>query len=170
MQASATPRPAAPAYVGVGSNLDDPVEQVRAALSELDRLPRTRVTARSSLYRTAPIGRFDQPDFVNAVARLETQLAPSELLTGLHALEARHARVRSTPNAPRTLDLDLLLFGDAVISEPGLEVPHPRMHERAFVLLPLAEIDPAASVPGRGPVADLLAGVTAQRIARIDAE
>jgi 2-amino-4-hydroxy-6-hydroxymethyldihydropteridine diphosphokinase len=170
MQASATLRPVAPAYVGVGSNLDDPVEQVRATLAELDGLPRTRVTACSSLYRTAPVGRLDQPDFVNAVARLETHLTPVELLAGLLALEAAHARVRTTPNAPRTLDLDLLLFGDAVISEPGLEVPHPRMHERAFVLLPLAEIDPAASVPGRGPVADLLAGVATQRIARIDAE
>jgi 2-amino-4-hydroxy-6-hydroxymethyldihydropteridine diphosphokinase len=155
--------------VGLGSNLGDPVGQVRAALAALGQLPHTRVTACSSLYRTAPVGRLDQPDFVNAVARIETQLPARELLAGLLAIEARHARVRSTPNAPRTLDLDLLLFADAAISEPGLEVPHPRMHERAFVLRPLAEIDPAVRVPGRGPVADLLADVAAQRIDRIDA-
>jgi 2-amino-4-hydroxy-6-hydroxymethyldihydropteridine diphosphokinase len=170
MQASAELRPAAAAYVALGSNLDDPVGQVRSALVALDQLPHTRVTARSSLYRTAPIGRLDQPDFINAVARLETKLSARDLLASLLAIEARHARVRSTPNAPRTLDLDLLLFADQVISEPGLEVPHPRMHERAFVLLPLVEIDPAARVPGRGPVAELLAGVGAQRIARIDAD
>jgi 2-amino-4-hydroxy-6-hydroxymethyldihydropteridine diphosphokinase len=158
------------AYVGLGSNLDNPVGQVRSALAALSRLPQTCVTACSSLYRTAPIGRLEQPDFINAVARLETRLPARELLAGLLAIEAQHARVRSTPNAPRTLDLDLLLFADEVISEPGLEVPHPRMHERVFVLLPLAEIDPASCVPGRGPVAGLLAGVAAQRIARIDAD
>lgn len=169
MQADAGPR-AAVAYVALGSNLDDPVGQVRSALAALGGLPRTRVTARSSLYRTAPIGRLDQPDFINAVARLETQLSARELLAALLAIEARHARVRSTSNAPRTLDLDLLLFADEVIREPGLEVPHPRMHERAFVLLPLAEIDPVVCVPGRGPVAGLLAAVGTQRIARLDAE
>jgi 2-amino-4-hydroxy-6-hydroxymethyldihydropteridine diphosphokinase len=168
MQASA--EPAATAYVGLGSNLDDPVAQIRRALTALDRLPDTRVTARSSLYRTAPVGRIDQPDFINAVARLSTRLPPRELLAGLLAIEAQHARVRSTPNAPRTLDLDLLLFADAMISEPGLEVPHPRAHERAFVLLPMAEIDPAARIPGRGRVAELLAGVAGQRVARIDAD
>jgi 2-amino-4-hydroxy-6-hydroxymethyldihydropteridine diphosphokinase len=114
------------------------------------------------------MGRLDQPDFVNAVARLQTRLPARELLAGLFEIEARHARMRSTPNAPRTLDLDLLLFADAVIHEPDLEVPHPRMHERAFVLRPLAEIAPAAQVPGCGSVAQLLAGVTDQRIAVID--
>ena len=169
MQASAETLPETTAYVGLGSNLDDPIGQVRTALAELDRLPATRVTARSSLYRSAPMGRFDQPDFINAVARVQTRLTARELLTGLFGIEARHARMRSTPNAPRTLDLDLLLFADAVIHEADLEVPHPRMHERAFVLRPLAEIDPAAHVPGRGGVVQLLAGVTDQRITVIDA-
>lgn len=168
--ASAESRGVTAAYVGLGSNLDNPVGQVRSALAALGRIPQTRVTACSSLYRTAPIGRLDQADFINAVARLDTELSARKLLAGLLAIEAQHARVRSTPNAPRTLDLDLLLFADEVIRQPGLEVPHPRMHERAFVLLPLAEIDPAACVPGRGPVAELLAGVAAQRIARIDAD
>ena len=170
MQPGVEPLPATTAYVGLGSNLGNPTGQVRSALAALRRLPHTCVTACSSLYRTAPIGRLEQPDFINAVARLETQLPARELLAGLLAIEAQHARVRSTPNAPRTLDLDLLLFADEVISEPGLEVPHPRMHERAFVLLPLDEIEPAACVPGHGPVAELLAGVAAQRIARIDAD
>ena len=169
MQASVEPLPDTTAYVGLGSNLDDPVGQVRSALADLDRLPRTRVTACSSLYRTAPMGRVDQPDFINAVARLQTQLPARELLAGLLAIETAHARTRSTPNAPRTLDLDLLLYADAVIDQPDLEVPHPRMHERAFVLRPLAEIDPAARVPGRGNVAQLLAGLADQRITAIDA-
>jgi 2-amino-4-hydroxy-6-hydroxymethyldihydropteridine diphosphokinase len=156
------------AYVGLGSNLSGPEGQIRAALDALGRLPHTSVTACSSLYRTAPVGRLDQPDFVNAVARLETGLSARELLEGLLAIEARQGRVRSTPDAPRTLDLDLLLWGEAVISEPGLEVPHPRMHERAFVLRPLAEIAPAARVPAHGPVAELVARVAAQRVERID--
>jgi 2-amino-4-hydroxy-6-hydroxymethyldihydropteridine diphosphokinase len=156
------------AYVGLGSNLSGPEGQIRAALDALGRLPHTSVTACSSLYRTAPVGRVDQPDFVNAVARVETGLSARELLEGLQAIEARQGRVRSTPNAPRTLDLDLLLWGEAVVSEPGLEVPHPRMHERAFVLQPLAEIAPMARVPGHGSVAELLARVAAQRVERID--
>ena len=158
------------AHVGLGSNLADPARQVRQGIEELGRLPRTRLTARSSLYRTAPVGKLDQPDFVNAVAVLETELSARELLQGLLAVEARHGRVRTEPNGPRTLDLDLLLLGGQVIHEPGLDLPHPRMHERAFVLLPLAEVSPDASIPGRGRVADLLARAADQRATRIDAE
>ena len=156
--------------MGLGSNLGDPVQQVRSAFEALGRLPGTRLRAHSSLYRTAPMGRPDQPDFINAVACLETRLSARELLEGLLAIEAQHARLRSTPNAPRTLDLDLLLFGEEAISEAGLEVPHPRMHERGFVLLPLTEIDPDIRVPGRGRVTELLEAVAGQRVVRIDAE
>jgi len=156
--------------VGLGSNLEDPVRQVLSALEALGRLPHTRVNARSSLYRSAPMGRLDQPDFINAVAELETGLSARALLEGLLAVEAGHGRTRSTPNAPRTLDLDLLLVGDEVISEPGLEVPHPRMHERAFVLLPLSEIDPDVRVPGRGRVAVLLQNIGDQQVTRIDVD
>jgi 2-amino-4-hydroxy-6-hydroxymethyldihydropteridine diphosphokinase len=130
------------AYIGIGSNLDDPVRQVRAAFDELDRLPHTRLVKKSSLYRTAPIGHADQPDFINAVAQLETGLPAERLLAELQELEARHGRARSFPNAPRTLDLDLLLFGDLRLGSPALTLPHPRMHERAFVLKPLLEISP----------------------------
>jgi 2-amino-4-hydroxy-6-hydroxymethyldihydropteridine diphosphokinase len=156
------------AHIGLGANLEDPVRQVRQGFQELGRLPRTCVLAYSSLYRTAPVGKLDQPDFVNAVAVLDTELSPRELLQELLALEARYGRVRSEPNAPRTLDLDLLLLGGRVVREPGLEVPHPRMHQRAFVLLPLWEVSPDAVIPGRGRVAELVAQVADQRVARID--
>jgi 2-amino-4-hydroxy-6-hydroxymethyldihydropteridine diphosphokinase len=130
------------AYVGLGSNLEDPARQVETALQELDRLPHTRLVKRSSLHRTEPVGYADQPDFINAVAQLETGLPAERLLAELQEVEARHGRARSFPNAPRTLDLDLLLYGNARIASPELTVPHPRMHERAFVLKPLLEIAP----------------------------
>ena len=130
------------AYVGIGSNLDDPRAQVLGAFEELDTLPHTRVVRKSSLYRTAPIGHERQPDFINAVAQLETGLPAERLLAELQAIEKRHGRERSFANAPRTLDLDLLLFGDAKLDLPQLTVPHPRMHQRAFVLKPLLEIAP----------------------------
>jgi 2-amino-4-hydroxy-6-hydroxymethyldihydropteridine diphosphokinase len=154
-------------HVALGGNLDDPARHVAEALDALARLPRTRLAESSSLYRTAPVGKLDQPDFVNAVARLETELSADALLQHLFALEARHGRVRGEPNAARTLDLDLLLYGEQVIDTPTLKVPHPRMHERAFVLLPLSEISPAAIIPGRGKVSDLLAGVADQDVSRL---
>jgi 2-amino-4-hydroxy-6-hydroxymethyldihydropteridine diphosphokinase len=135
------------AYVGLGSNLEDPARQVEVALQELDHLPDTRVVKRSSLYRTAPVGYADQPDFINAVAQLETGLPAERLLDELQALEARHGRARSFPNAPRTLDLDLLLFGSLVLQTERLTLPHPRMRERAFVLDPLREIAPDLVIP-----------------------
>jgi 2-amino-4-hydroxy-6-hydroxymethyldihydropteridine diphosphokinase len=130
------------AFVGIGSNLEDPRAQVLNAFSELDRMPHTRVVKKSSLYRTAPIGHAEQPDFINAVAQLETGLPAERLLAELQDVEARHGRERSFPNAPRTLDLDILLFGNASLRSGVLTVPHPRMHERAFVLKPLLEIAP----------------------------
>jgi 2-amino-4-hydroxy-6-hydroxymethyldihydropteridine diphosphokinase len=156
------------AFVGLGSNLDHPVRQVEAALAELARLPETRLVRRSSLYRTRPVGYADQPDFVNAVAELETALAPRALLDALLALEQAHGRVRSIPNGPRTLDLDLLLYDELVHADLQLQLPHPRMHERAFVLVPLAEIAPQAPIPGRGRVADLLATLDRTSVARCE--
>lgn len=130
------------AYVGIGSNLKDPRAQVLQAFRELDGLPQTRVVKKSSLYRSAPMGHRAQPEFINAVAQLETGLPAERLLAELHEVEARHGRKRSFPNAPRTLDLDLLLYGNARSASPTLTLPHPRMHERAFVLKPLLEIAP----------------------------
>jgi 2-amino-4-hydroxy-6-hydroxymethyldihydropteridine diphosphokinase len=155
------------AYIGLGANLAEPRAQLAAAFDELDRLPLTRVVARSSLYRSAPLGYAAQPDFVNAVARVETGLPPERLLAALHEIETRHGRERSFPNAPRTLDLDLLLYGDRSIVRTGLVLPHPRMHERAFVLAPLVELDPEAEIPGRGRAVEWLARCAEQRIERI---
>ena len=156
------------AYVGIGSNLKDPRAQVLQAFDELDGLPHTRVVKKSSLYRSAPMGHAAQPDFVNAVAQLETGLPAERLLAELQAVEARHGRERSFPNAPRTLDLDVLLFGNAVLDTPSLKLPHPRMHERAFVLKPLVEVFAEAIIPGRGLAAALLASCKDQEVERID--
>ena len=157
------------AYIGIGSNLDSPERRVRSALDELARLAESRLVARSALYVSAPVGAPPQPDFVNAVAQLETGLAAEQLLAALQAIEARHGRVRSTFHGPRTLDLDLLLYADAMIDVPHLTVPHPRMHERAFVLRPLVELNPALNIPGQGPARDLLARCETQRIAALSA-
>jgi len=144
------------AFIGIGSNLDGPQARVRHAFDALDALPQTRVTGRSPLYCSAPIGGPPQPDYVNAVARLETALAPATLLAALLALEAEQGRTRGEPNAPRTLDLDLLLYDALCCTQPGLRLPHPRMHERRFVLAPLLDLEPAARIPGRGAAAELL--------------
>ena len=147
------------AAVALGSNLEDPERQVRAGFDEIAALPATEVLARSRLYRTRPVGYADQPDFVNACALVETGLAPRELLDALLGLEKRHGRVRGIPNGPRTLDLDIVLYGDRVIDEPGLKVPHPRAHERAFVLEPLLDVWPDAVIPGKGAAATCLQGL-----------
>jgi 2-amino-4-hydroxy-6-hydroxymethyldihydropteridine diphosphokinase len=155
------------AFVALGSNLDDPPARIRRALQALAALPGTRLVRQSSLYRNPPSGYPDQPDFVNAVAQIETSLEPRALLSGLLAIERVHGRRRGLPNGPRTLDLDLLLYGERTLREPGLTVPHPRMPARAFVLVPLAEIAPDAVVPGRGPVADLVRNVDASAMIKL---
>jgi len=134
------------AYIGLGSNLGDPQARLAAAMAALGRLPQSTLEAVSRVYRTAPVGLLEQPDFLNAVARLRTSLAPRALLEALLAIEQDQGRMRSTPNGPRTLDLDLLLHGEACIEEPGLTVPHPRMTERAFVMVPLAELAPGMPI------------------------
>ena len=152
------------AFVGLGANLGDPVVQITKAMASLAKLDKTRMVRSSSLYRTAPIGLADQPEFVNAVALLDTALVPRELLDALLEIERAAGRERSFPNAPRLLDLDLLLYGERRIDTPGLVVPHPRMHERAFVLAPLVEIAPDAVIPGHGRAADLLRAVGDQDV------
>lgn len=155
------------AFVGLGANLDDPRAQLLRAFDELARLPRTSLSARSSFWRSAPIGHPDQPEFVNAVAKLETDLAADELLARLLDIELAHGRERSFANAPRTLDLDLLLHGDEVLATPRLTLPHPRMHERAFVLEPLLEVAPDAVIPGHGSARACLDAVRGQSRERI---
>ena len=152
------------AYVGLGANLGDPAGQIRAALEGLGSATGVRVLRSSSLYASAPVDAPGQPDFVNAVVMIETALAPHPLLRLLLDLEARFGRVRSFPNAPRTLDLDLLLYGEATLDLPDLRVPHPRMHLRRFVLEPLVEISPDATIPGHGSAMRLLAGLAGQNV------
>jgi 2-amino-4-hydroxy-6-hydroxymethyldihydropteridine diphosphokinase len=156
------------AYVGLGSNLSVPLQQMASALDALAALTDTRVVRASSFYRTAPVGYAGQPDFVNAVVAIDTGLAPRALLDALLGIEREHGRVRTVPNGPRTLDLDLLAYGDVRLNEPGLTVPHPRMHERAFVMVPLAEIAPDFEVAGHGMAARLARVLAvAQRVERI---
>jgi len=157
------------AYVALGANLQDPVAQVKAGIAALSTLPRTQLKAQSSLYRTAPVGYANQPDFINAVAAIDTALSPRGLLEALLAIEIDHGRVRQFANAPRTLDLDVLLYGDLRMHEDGLTIPHPRMHERAFVLAPLDEIAPDCVIPGRGKVSELLRAVDRVGVTRLDA-
>jgi 2-amino-4-hydroxy-6-hydroxymethyldihydropteridine diphosphokinase len=142
------------AYVGVGANLGDREATIRAALEALPGL-----VGVSKLRETDPVGVVDQPPFLNAAAVLETELAPRELLDTLLAVERELGRERRERWGPRTIDLDLLLYGDETIDEPGLTVPHPRLHERRFALEPLLDLDPELAIPGRGRVANLLAGL-----------
>jgi len=154
------------ACVGLGANLGDAHATLHAALDALRALPHSELGAVSSIWRTAPID-SSGPDYLNAVALLQTQLAPQALLAELQRIERAHGRERPYRNAPRTLDLDLLLYGDETIATATLQVPHPRLHERAFVLRPLAEVAPALVVPGRGRVAELIAAVADQRVDRL---
>ncbi len=157
------------AYVGLGGNLGDVATTLLGAFAALDALPHTRLAARSSIYRSPAWGITEQPAFLNAVAALDTELDPAALLADLLRIEraAGRERLGALRWGPRTLDLDLLLYADADIDQPGLRVPHPHLHERAFVLLPLAEIAPDTIVPGRGRVADLIAAVDADGIERL---
>ena len=144
------------AYVGIGSNLDHPTRQVREAFQELDEVVDTRCVARSSLYRSAPMGPSDQPDYVNAAAALRTRLSARGLLEALLAIERAHGRVREGLRwGPRTLDLDLLLYGNQCIDEPGLTIPHPGIATRSFVVYPLLEIAPDLEVPGVASLMEL---------------
>lgn len=149
-------------YIGIGSNVGEPKAQVESAIDALDALPGTGLKARSRLYASRALGPVSQPDFVNAVARIETGLAPHELIEALHAIERAHGRVRDgTRWGPRRLDLDILLYGDRSFDEGGLKVPHPELTRRSFVLYPLAEVAPGLVVPGAGPLDELLAKVPA---------
>ena len=142
------------AYIGVGANLGDRQATIRAAVAAL-----RGVVGVSQLRETDPVGVVDQPPFLNGAVVLETELSPRELLDALLAVEREHGRERRERWGPRTIDLDLLLYGDETIDEPGLTVPHPRLHERRFALEPLLDLDPELAIPGRGRVVDVLAGL-----------
>ncbi|HQR50729.1 MAG TPA: 2-amino-4-hydroxy-6-hydroxymethyldihydropteridine diphosphokinase [Methylophilaceae bacterium] len=157
------------AFIALGSNLQDPAAQVKRALQELAEVPGTQLIRASSLYRTAPMGYDRQPDFINAVAEIATMLKPLPLLHALLALEDGHGRERPFPNAPRVLDLDLLLYDDLTMETPELTLPHPRMSARGFVLLPLAEIAPELPIPEHGKAADLALQCLDQGVERLTA-
>jgi len=156
-----------PAYVGLGSNLSNPSEQVERAFEELARIPETELVARSSLYRSAPLGDIEQPDFVNAVAKLATFLDAFALLGHLQEIENLHGRVRGVRWGPRVLDLDLLVYGDRRISTAMLTVPHPGIGERNFVLLPLREVEPDLQIPGLASVSGIAVDEATPEISRI---
>ena len=157
-----------PAYVGIGSNLQMPARQVEDAFDLLGEIAETRLVARSSLYRSAPFGGIEQPDFVNATAALLTKLKPGHLLDELHEIEQRQGRERDdTRWGPRVIDLDLLVYAGETIDEPGLTVPHPGIAERNFVLLPLAEIAPELVIPGLGRAASIPVNLDEPSISRI---
>ena len=155
------------AFIALGSNLENPIQHVRQAFDELAKLPTTQLLVYSSLYRSAPVGRLDQPDFINAVAQIKTALTPHALLDALLAIEQQHGRIRETLNAPRTLDLDILMYDDLQCKEDDLTLPHPRMHQRAFVLQPLIEIYPDCYIPGQGAIAQLLNACSEQRLEQV---
>ncbi len=155
------------AFIALGANLGDPAATIRAAFEALDSLPESRLLASSALYRTAPVGITEQPEFVNAAARIETGLAPEVLLDALLDIEHRFGRIRAERNGPRTLDLDVLLYDDLVLDSPRLTLPHPRLHLRAFVLYPLADLAPDLALPGRGSLAAWLPAVANQGICRL---
>jgi len=164
-------KPLSHAFLALGSNLEDPYAHIHKAYFEINMLPYTTILKRSSLYKSAPIGRLDQPDFINAVAEIETALTPSQLLDELLKIEQRHGRIRNTqylPNAARTLDLDILLYDNLQLEIQNLVIPHPRMLQRAFVLFPLMEIAPDCEIPGHGKINRFIADCSGQVINRLD--
>ncbi|NHQ85767.1 2-amino-4-hydroxy-6-hydroxymethyldihydropteridine diphosphokinase [Iodobacter sp. HSC-16F04] len=158
------------AFIALGANLGQPVLQLQHALNLLAKLPNSQLLQQSGFYSSSAIGYTDQPDFINAVARLETSLSAAALLQAMLAIEAECGRQRTFQDAPRTLDLDLLLYGDEQIRQDHLIVPHPRMHQRAFVLRPLTEIAPEVIIPGLGAAKDFLPSVADQALSVLAAE
>lgn len=155
------------AFIALGSNLQNPQAQVKRALQTIANTANIKLIKASSLYKTAPVGYDNQPDFINAVAEIETTLSPLELLHILLAIETAHGRERPFPNAPRVLDLDVLLYENTVINTPELTLPHPRMHLRGFVMLPLAEIAPKISIGQHGHADDLAAKCDNQGVSKL---
>ncbi len=159
------------AYIGIGSNLDDPIQHARRAFQVLSGILASCCVARSPLYRSAPVGGPpDQPDYINAVAALDTGLTPGQLLAVLQALELAQGRTRTVRWGPRTLDVDLLLYDRLICDDPRLILPHPRLHERAFVLYPLYDIAPTLTIPGLGSLHELRANCPQQGLIRLDSD
>jgi len=156
------------AYIALGSNLEDPIRQIQSAYEKIAELPDTHLLQRSSLYKSEPVGSLNQPDYINAVAKIDTILTPFELLEALLSIELQHDRVREYRNSPRTLDLDILLYDKLQLHDDKLIIPHPRMSQRAFVLCPLFEIAPECHIPGHGKIDQLIAACSNQVIERLN--
>jgi 2-amino-4-hydroxy-6-hydroxymethyldihydropteridine diphosphokinase len=156
------------AYIGIGSNLENPLNQIRQALQELESVPKTHCVAHSRYYRSEPLGPAGQPDYLNAVAALETSLSPENLLMKLQAIEEAHGRKRMLRWGARTLDLDILLYGDLIQRDPHLTIPHPRLRERAFVLYPLLDIAPDLLLPGLGDLKTLVRLCSPLKLERLE--
>lgn len=156
-----------PVYVGIGSNLDDPIAQVQQAILALKQLPESNYLNTSALYRSPPMGPADQPDYINAVSLLETALSADVLLSALQAIEYAQGRTRTQRWGPRTLDLDILLYGEKIIKQDRLTIPHPGLHERGFVLYPLQDINPDLVIPEYGPVQLLIQSCNAAGLERL---
>ncbi len=154
-------------FIALGSNLKNPIFQIQQAFKALNQLPDTHLVKQSSLYKSAPVGKLDQPDFINAVAQIETTLKPQELLEALLEIERHQGRIRTALNSPRTLDLDILLYENLQYCDENLIIPHPRMTQRAFVLQPLIEIAPNCNIPGYACISKLLTACSEQKLERI---
>ncbi len=157
------------AYIGIGSNLSDPLTQVERAFDRIDAITDSTIISKSSVYVTSPVGFTDQADFINAVCIVATKLQPMELFSELQQIEREQGRVKDAlRNRPRIIDLDLLLYETIVMSDENLTLPHPRMHERRFVLEPIAEIDPSVKIPGYGNVLNLLLNLQNQKVEKVE--
>jgi 2-amino-4-hydroxy-6-hydroxymethyldihydropteridine diphosphokinase len=154
-------------YIALGSNLDEPSEQIYKAINSIDAIDDLSVTHISSLYKTKPIGKIDQPDFINAAIEVEGDISPGNLHTALQNIETQAGRIRKALNEPRTLDLDILLIDDLIMKTKKLTVPHPRMHQRQFVIVPLFEINPRLNIPGIGPINKILKLLPDQGVVKI---
>ena len=154
-------------FIGLGSNLDNPQQKIKDAIYLINEIDDVNIRATSSLYETSPVGFLEQPNFINAVVKIASSINYNELLINLFDIEHTFGRIRKEKNGPRTLDLDILLFDDLILESESLIIPHPRMHERLFVLIPLLEISPAIHIPKYGSVKDLISGLQIQNIKKV---
>ena len=155
------------AYIGLGSNMNSPVKQIKSAITSIEEIIYTKIIGVSSLYKSKPVGPQNQDDYINAVIKIETKLVPYQLLECLHDIEEKHGRIRKEHWGPRILDLDILIFGNEIMVDEKLTIPHPEIENRSFVLAPLIEIDPDCIIPKKGLASDLLATIGKDNIVQI---
>ena len=155
------------AYIGLGSNMHSPIKQIKSAIKLIEEIASTEITDVSSLYKSKPLGPQDQDDYINAVVKIETELMPYELLERMQEIEKQHGRIRGERWGPRVIDLDILMFGNKIMTDQKLTIPHPEIHNRSFVLVPLAEIDSDCEIPGKGPISDLLATIDKSNVVQL---